>query len=374
MSATKAHAIAFAKTVFTTADKHGNLTLTKSEIRHHFKTHPQDKLHILGPRFTWERFFRTMDKDGDQLFDLSEFTEAIVRVYHDGLVDEDGNVVSQEEAGGGAAGGGGKRGGGVFHDTIKGSPKASRSSANASPFSDNESDGQTRSSSNTGGGRGGGNLFSDNMSDGSSEVSSEVGGGEVKLDVARGGQQQSRPRPMLMSTPRNGRNGNRGNRAGNGGGGDGGGDGGDEGGGGGGRGGGGGGGGRLEPLCPKAGPMTFYRWTNVSNLALWVLGTLAMLVGGAGMLRVGFLRPFWRPIWFGGVFTSVTAVLGLYLTRYYLARGTEYGAAEEEEEEAAPAIGGSAFYSSPFPRRAMSQNRTPRYGPMVRYTTHTHPS
>jgi hypothetical protein len=73
---------AFAHAVFRDADKNGDGSLTKTEIRKYFKTHPIEKAHILGPDFKWKVFFTRMDKDGDAQFDIDEFTEAVSKVYH----------------------------------------------------------------------------------------------------------------------------------------------------------------------------------------------------------------------------------------------------------------------------------------------------
>ena len=48
-----------------------------------FKRHPEEKAHILGPNFTWQNFFRIIDKNNDGQFDHDEFTNAVVAVYHD---------------------------------------------------------------------------------------------------------------------------------------------------------------------------------------------------------------------------------------------------------------------------------------------------
>ena len=74
--------VAFARQVFKDADKGKDGSLSKSEIRKYFKAHPIEKSHILGPDFTWKAFFASMDKDGDNAFDIDEFTEAVSMVYH----------------------------------------------------------------------------------------------------------------------------------------------------------------------------------------------------------------------------------------------------------------------------------------------------
>ena len=62
--------VAFARAVFHDADKNGDGSLSKTEIRKYFKTHPIEKAHILGPDFKWKVFFTRMDKDGDAQFDI----------------------------------------------------------------------------------------------------------------------------------------------------------------------------------------------------------------------------------------------------------------------------------------------------------------
>jgi hypothetical protein len=74
--------VAFARQVFFDADTGGDGSLSKTEIRKYFKSHPIEKSHILGPDFTWKAFFTSMDKDGDDAFDIDEFTEAVSHVYH----------------------------------------------------------------------------------------------------------------------------------------------------------------------------------------------------------------------------------------------------------------------------------------------------
>ena len=64
--------------VFQDADKDKNGFLTKSEIRKYFKKHPAEKNRILGSDFKWNEFFTNMDKNGDNKFDVNEFTNFIV--------------------------------------------------------------------------------------------------------------------------------------------------------------------------------------------------------------------------------------------------------------------------------------------------------
>ena len=75
--------VAFARAVFEDADRNGDGSLTKTEVRKYFKSHPIEKEHILGPAFTWKAFFMNMDKDGDGEFNLDEFTAVVLGVYHD---------------------------------------------------------------------------------------------------------------------------------------------------------------------------------------------------------------------------------------------------------------------------------------------------
>ena len=69
---------AAAQQVFQNADKNKNGFLTKSELRKHFKKNPMDKKFILGSDFRWNEFFTNMDKDGDNKFDLDEFTNFVI--------------------------------------------------------------------------------------------------------------------------------------------------------------------------------------------------------------------------------------------------------------------------------------------------------
>ena len=50
------------------------------------------RYHILGPTFTWFAFFKGMDTDSDGQFDVDEFITAIVKVYHDEILNEDGST------------------------------------------------------------------------------------------------------------------------------------------------------------------------------------------------------------------------------------------------------------------------------------------
>ena len=65
--------------VFQDADKDKNGFLTKSEIRKYFKKHPAEKNRILGSDFKWNEFFTNMDKNGDNKFDVDEFTNFVIR-------------------------------------------------------------------------------------------------------------------------------------------------------------------------------------------------------------------------------------------------------------------------------------------------------
>ena len=90
--------VLFAHAVFRQADKNGDGSLSKTEIRKYFKTHPIEKSHILGPDFTWKAFFTSMDKDGDSHFDIEEFTEAVSQVYHEHSMAEAGEEDVLREA------------------------------------------------------------------------------------------------------------------------------------------------------------------------------------------------------------------------------------------------------------------------------------
>ena len=74
-----AEAVAKARQVFQDADKNKNGFLTKSEIRKYFKKHPAEKNRILGSDFQWNEFFTNMDKNGDNKFDVNEFTDYLLR-------------------------------------------------------------------------------------------------------------------------------------------------------------------------------------------------------------------------------------------------------------------------------------------------------
>ena len=65
--------------VFQDVDKDKNGFLTKSELRKYFKKHPEEKNRILGSDFQWKEFFTDMDKNGDNKFDVDEFTDFVVR-------------------------------------------------------------------------------------------------------------------------------------------------------------------------------------------------------------------------------------------------------------------------------------------------------
>ena len=72
-----ATAAEIAQQVFQEADKNKNGFLTKSELRKYFKTHPEEKNRILGSEFKWNEFFTNMDENGDNQFDLNEFTNFV---------------------------------------------------------------------------------------------------------------------------------------------------------------------------------------------------------------------------------------------------------------------------------------------------------
>ena len=73
-----AEAAATARQVFQDADKNNNGFLTKSELRKYFKKHPAEKNRILGSDFQWKEFFTDMDKNGDNKFDVNEFTNFVI--------------------------------------------------------------------------------------------------------------------------------------------------------------------------------------------------------------------------------------------------------------------------------------------------------
>ena len=76
-AADAAEAKSVAQQVFQDADKNKNGFLTKSEIRKYFKKHPEEKNRILGSEFKWNEFFTNMDENGDNQFDLNEFTNFV---------------------------------------------------------------------------------------------------------------------------------------------------------------------------------------------------------------------------------------------------------------------------------------------------------
>ena len=76
-TANTAEAKRVALQVFQDADKNKNGFLTKSEIRKYFKKHPAEKNRILGSDFQWNEFFTNMDKNGDNKFDVNEFTDFV---------------------------------------------------------------------------------------------------------------------------------------------------------------------------------------------------------------------------------------------------------------------------------------------------------
>ena len=57
--------------------------LPRAEICKYFMSHCIGKDPILDLNFTWQRFFQGMDMDRNGQFYLNEFTETIVKVYHD---------------------------------------------------------------------------------------------------------------------------------------------------------------------------------------------------------------------------------------------------------------------------------------------------
>jgi len=88
----KKAALIYACKIFKGADKNGDGTLSKTEIRNYFKANPEYKAHIVGKDFTWKSFFENMDLDGDGQFDVDEFIKAVTKDYHADLRNEDGSV------------------------------------------------------------------------------------------------------------------------------------------------------------------------------------------------------------------------------------------------------------------------------------------
>ena len=78
-SAAPVEAKKVAHQVFQDIDKDNNGFLTKSELRKYFKKHPAEKNRILGSDFKWKEFFTDMDTNGDNKFDVIEFTDFITR-------------------------------------------------------------------------------------------------------------------------------------------------------------------------------------------------------------------------------------------------------------------------------------------------------
>ena len=65
--------------LFQDVDKNKDGVLTKSELRKYFKKHPAEKDRILGSNFHWNDFFTDMDTNGDNKFDVDEFTNFLLR-------------------------------------------------------------------------------------------------------------------------------------------------------------------------------------------------------------------------------------------------------------------------------------------------------
>ena len=86
-------ALIFACKVFKGADVGGDGSLTETEIRAYFKANPEQVFHLLGKDFAgWKPFFENMDTDGDGQFGVDEFINAVTKVYHSDLRNEDGSL------------------------------------------------------------------------------------------------------------------------------------------------------------------------------------------------------------------------------------------------------------------------------------------
>lgn len=73
----RAEAARYARQVFADADRDGNGTLSKNEVRAYFKSHPEDREVVLGSSFRWKSIFARMDSDGDGKFTVVEFTRTV---------------------------------------------------------------------------------------------------------------------------------------------------------------------------------------------------------------------------------------------------------------------------------------------------------
>jgi hypothetical protein len=86
-------ALIFACKVFKGADRDGDGSLTEVEIRAYFKANPEQVYHLLGKDFAgWKPFFENMDTDGDGQFGVDEFINAVTKVYHSDLRNEDDSL------------------------------------------------------------------------------------------------------------------------------------------------------------------------------------------------------------------------------------------------------------------------------------------
>ena len=84
--------------MFQDADKNNDKFLTKSEIRKYFKKNPAVKERILGSDFQWKDFFTNMDTDGDEKFDVNEFTNYLQarQVFQEADKNNDGFLTKSE--------------------------------------------------------------------------------------------------------------------------------------------------------------------------------------------------------------------------------------------------------------------------------------
>ena len=68
-----------ARSMFQDADKDKDGFLAMSEIKKYFEENPVQKDRILGPDFHWKDLFTDMDTDGDNKFDVYEFTKYLCK-------------------------------------------------------------------------------------------------------------------------------------------------------------------------------------------------------------------------------------------------------------------------------------------------------
>ena len=93
--AAEERAAAWATRVFGAADKNGDGTLTKSEVKNYFRANAADKEALVGKDFHWSTFWGEMDEDGDGTFDIAEFTAMAVKVAR---VHADGEIAAAPAA------------------------------------------------------------------------------------------------------------------------------------------------------------------------------------------------------------------------------------------------------------------------------------